>query len=188
IDATSTPDRSSRYSSSQNLGGFRRQVFDANNVFQSQVLPALTLVGGGAAPTFQFVTPIRLNNVDARRIIIGGSNALYESFDQGETIRQLTPAFSVNSNGHPLAYGATGNPDVIYVGSGSTIRVRTGAPPAEFVQSTSYPGTGTGRGVIDMVIDQNDPNTLFVVDSTNVYVTRDGGGKWTNITGNLLSL
>src|SRR5262249_11057251 len=101
IDATSTPDRSSRYSSSQNLGGFRRQVFDANNVFQSQVLPALTLVGGGAAPTFQFVTPIRLNNVDARRLLIGGSNALYESFDQGETIKQLTPAFPVNSNGHP---------------------------------------------------------------------------------------
>src|SRR5262249_25023675 len=117
-----------------------------------------------------------------------GSNALYESFDQGETIRQLTPAFSVNSNGHPLAYGATGNPDVIYVGSGSTIRVRMGAPPAEFVQSTSYPGTGTGRAVIDMVINQNDPNTLFVVDNTNVYVTKDGGGKWTNITGNLLSL
>src|SRR5262249_89287 len=42
--------------------------------------------------------------------------------------------------------------------------------------------------VIDMVINQNDPNTLFVVDNTNVYVTKDGGGKWTNITGNLLSL
>src|SRR5262249_17975358 len=69
-----------------------------------------------------------------------------------------------------------------------TIRVRTAPPPADFVQSTSYPGTGTNRGVIDMVIDRNDPNTLFVVDTTNVYVTKDAGGSWTNITGNLLSL
>jgi hypothetical protein len=188
VDATSTPGLSSRYSSSQNLGSFRRQVYNANNVLQSQVFPARTLVGGGAAPTYQFVTPIRVNNVDGRRLLIGGSNALYESFDQGETIRQLTPAFSVNSNGHPLAYGAAGNPDVIYVGSGSTIRVRTEAPPAPLVQSASYPGTGTGRAVIDMVIDQNDPNTLFVVDSTNVYLTNNAGGSWTNITGNLLEL
>ena len=188
IDATSSPGLSSRYSSSQNLGGFRRQVFDVNNVLQSQVFPALTLVGGGVAPTFQFVTPIRLNNVDARRLLIGGSNSLYESFDQGETIRQVLPATPVNGSGHPLAYGGAGNPDIVYIGSADTVRTRTGAPPAELVQSTSYPGTGTGRAVIDMSIDPTDPNTVFVIDTTTVYLTENAGGSWTDITGNLLSL
>jgi hypothetical protein len=188
VEAISSPGLSNRYTSSQNLGGFRRQVVNASNVVQSQVSPALRVVSG-ANPTFQFTTPTRLNNLDGRRIVIGATNGVYESLDQGETIRQLTPAVPVNgSGGHPLAYGATGNVNVLYVGSGDTIRVRTAAPPASLAQSTAYPGTGTGRTVIDLAIDPTDPNTLFVVDATNVYVTQNAGASWTNITGNLLSL
>src|SRR5262249_25328736 len=78
--------------------------------------------------------------------------------------------------------------DIIYVGSVDTVHVRTAAPPAALVQSATYPGTGTGRTVLDMSIDPNDPNTLFVVDGTTVYLTENAGGTWTDITGNLLSL
>src|SRR4030095_8205593 len=141
-----------------------------------------------SSPTRRSSDLIRLNNVDARLMLIGGSNGLYESFDQGETIRQVPPATPVNGNGHPLAYGATGNPDIVYIGPATPIRVRAGAPPAELVQSTSYPGTGTGRAVIDMSIDPTDPNTVFVIDTATVYLTENAGGSWTDITGNLLSL
>jgi hypothetical protein len=188
VDSISSPGVSSRYSSSQNLGGFRRQVFDANNVMQSQVSPALRLLSG-ATPTFQFVTPLRINTLDGKRLLIGATNGVYESLDQGESIRPLTPAIPVNgSGGHPLAYGATGNVNVIYVGSGDGVFVRTAAPPAALVQSTAYPGTGSGRSVVDLAIHTGDPNTVFVVDATTVFVTHNAGASWTNITGNLLSL
>ncbi|HMX27430.1 MAG TPA: sialidase family protein, partial [Blastocatellia bacterium] len=188
VDATSTPGLSSRYSSSQNLGGFRRRVYNAANVLQSQVSPARLLVGGGAPLQPSFTTPIRLNNVNARRLIIGGANAAYESLDQGETIRQLTPAIPVNSSGgHPIAYGATGNADVLYIGSLDNVYVRTAAPPAPLVQSAAYPGRGTGRSVINLTSDPRNPGTAFVIDSNTVYLTRNAGATWTNITGNLLS-
>jgi hypothetical protein len=189
VETLSSPGLSVRYGSSQNLGNFRRQVFNAGNVLQSSVAPALTLVGGGAAPTFSFITPLRINNVNGRRLIIGAANSAYESLDQGATIRQLTPAIPVNSNGgHPVAYGATGNAEILYVGSGDRIFVRTDAAPAPLVQSTGYPGTGTGRVVIDLNVDSSTPGLLFVVDGTQVYMTRNGGASWTTITGNLPTL
>jgi hypothetical protein len=188
VDTTTSPGLSVRYSSSQNLGGFRRQVFDANNVFQSQVLPALRLLGGGATPTFQFVTPIRLNAVDPRRLVIGATNGVYESFDQGETIRQIATVGVNGGGGHPLVYGGAGNADVLYVGSGDTVQVRTGAPPAALVASATYPGRGTGRAVIDLAGDPSDSSTAVAVDSASVFMTRDAGASWTNITGNLFSL
>jgi hypothetical protein len=189
VDATSTPGLSSRYSSSQNLGNFRRRVYNANNVLQRTVAPARMLVGGGAPLQPTFVTPIRLNTVNPLRLIIAGANAVYESFDQGETIRQLLPAVPVNSLGsHPIAYGAAGNPDVLYVSSGDRVFVRTDPPPANLVQSVTYPGTGSGRAVINLAGDPLNPSTAAVIDILTVFLTRDAGSTWTNITGNLQSL
>ena len=189
VDATSSPGLSSRYSSSQNLGGFRRRVFDANNVQQSSVSPALSVAGGGAAPGFQFTTPIRLNNIDPRRLIIGASNGAYESADQAETIRQLTPAIPINSGGgHPIGYGATGNVNALYVGSADGVWVRLAAPPAALIKSTAYPGTGSGRTVLDLAIDPTNPSVAFAIDSTTVSMTSNGGSSWTDVTGNLPSL
>jgi hypothetical protein len=189
VDATSTPGLSSRYSSSQNLGNFRRRVYDANNVLQRTVAPARQLVGGGASLQPTFVTPIKLNTVNPLRLIIAGANAVYESFDQGETIRQLLPAVPVNSLGsHPIAYGAAGNPDVLYVSSGDRVFVRTDPPPATLVQSVTYPGTGSGRAVINLAGDPLNPSTAAVVDTITVFLTRDAGSTWTNITGNLQAL
>jgi photosystem II stability/assembly factor-like uncharacterized protein len=189
VDATSTPGLSSRYSSSQNLGNFRRRVYNANNVLQRTVAPARMLVGGGAPLQPTFVTPIRLNAVNPLRLIIAGANAVYESFDQGETIRQLLPAVPVNSLGsHPIAYGAAGNPDVLYVSSGDRVFVRTDPPPANLVQSVTYPGTGSGRAVINLAGDPLNPSTAAVIDILTVFLTRDAGSTWTNITGNLQSL
>jgi len=189
VDATSTPGLSSRYSSSQNLGGFRRRVYNANNVLQRTVTPARQLVGGGVSLQPTFVTPIKLNTVNPLRLIIAGANAVYESFDQGETIRQLLPAVPVNSLGsHPLAYGSAGNPDILYVGSGARVFVRTGPPPAELVQSVTYPGTAAGRAVINLAGDPSNPATAGVIDTVTVFLTRDAGSTWANITGNLQTL
>jgi hypothetical protein len=192
VDAITTLGLASRYSSNQFFGAFRRRVYNADNILQRVFVPALQLVGDEAErenPVYSFVTPIRLNTLNPFRLIIGGANAAYESLDRGETIRQLFPAIPVNAaGGHPIAYGAIGNPNVLYIGSGDSVWVRTQPPGAALVQSVSYPGTGTGRLVINLVVDPRNALTACAIDTNTIYLTRNAGSSWTNITGNLLSL
>lgn len=178
-----------RYSSFQGLGNFRRRTYDSANSLVSQVFPALTVVGGGAALATQFVTPIAVNNVSANRLVIGGGNSVYESLDQGDTITEIGPGIVVNSGGQdPIAYGAAGNAEMLYVGSGDDVFVRTAAAPAALTPSATYPGAGTFRTVADIAIHPADPLTAFVVDAAHVYRTDDGGASWTEVTGNLMTL
>ena len=184
VDDTSTPGFSTRYSSYYDLGSFRRRVYDAGGVFQSEVSPALSVIDGDP-PEYQFYTPLRLNTVAPTRLIIGAANGVYESFDQGDTIAELVPNIRVNGSGpNPIAYGARGNPDVLYVGAGSQVFVRTAAPPAPLDLSVSYPG-GSVRGV---AVDPDRPDAAFAVDPARVYRTADAGAGWDDVTGNLGAL
>ena len=186
IDVISTPGFSVRYSSFQRLSSFRRQVYDADNVFQSQTFPALTVLGGGAPLQTGFVTPVELNAVDGTRLIIAGTNSVYESFDQGDTITEIGPGIGVFGSGRdPIAYGATGNADILYIGSGSDVHVRADPPPAPLVLSAAYPGT---RSIADIVIDPDHPATAYVVDDVAIFRTIDAGSSWVEVTGNLSSL
>lgn len=186
VDTTSTPGISVRYSSNQNLGNFNRTFWDSANNFVGFTFPALSLVGGGSPPVRQFVTPVVVNGVDATRLVIGAANSVYESFDQGDTIRQVLPAVPASGSGiDPLAYGAAGNPDILYVGATDRVFVRTAAAPAPLAQSLTFP---TGQTVTDIVIDPADANTAFASTVASVYRTTDAGATWTNVTGNLPAL
>ena len=180
VDDISTPGFSTRFTSFQNLGSFRRQVFDAANAFQSQSFPALMVIGGGAVLDRQFVTPIKVHALDGDRMVIGGDNGVYESFDQATTITQLSPTtIDVNSgSSQPLLYGAADNPELIWTADGNTLWVRTAAAPAPLTSPASYPGTETVR---DIAIDPADSSIVFVVDSDTVYRSTDGGASWTEI-------
>lgn len=187
VDDTSTPGRSVRYSSWWNFGNARRLVYDAANtqIGGWQTLN-LTVLGGGNAFVPQFYTPIELNNVDQTRMIIGGANSVYESLDQGTTMTEIGPGIRVNGLGaDPIGYGATGNAEMVYVGAGSQVLVRTAAAPAPLNVSATYPGTGQ---IADIAIDPGDPQTSYVVDNTNVYLTMNAGTSWTDVTGNLAAL
>lgn len=186
VDDTGTPGLSVRYSSNQFLGGFRRRVYDSANNFQSQVFPVLTVLAGGNPLAAQFYTPIELNNVNPNRLIIGAANSVYESLDQGNTVTEIGVGIRVNDTGNdPIAYGATGNANMLYIGSGTQVFIRNAAAPAALTASTTYPGTAA---VVDIAIDPSTPNTAFVVDSANVFQTTDGGATWNNVTGNLAVL
>ncbi|HET7437467.1 MAG TPA: vWA domain-containing protein, partial [Thermoanaerobaculia bacterium] len=189
VAVNSTAAASVRYSSTQSLGNFSRRTYSSANVFASQVFPALTVVGGGAAPAgFSFITPVAINRATPTRLLIAATNSLYESMDQGDTIREI-PGLVVNSSpGDPLAYGAMDNAEVIYAGTGDRVFVRTAAAPAAPANSVAYPGNGTGRTVVDLVVNPANSQNAFVADATNVYVTSNAGGAWTNVTGNLLAL
>lgn len=189
VNDTGTPGISVRFSSNQFLGGFRRRTYDSSNTFLTQVFLPLTLVGPSAPLLRQFYTPIEINNVAPTRLVIGGANSVYESMDQGDTISEIGPGIVANGTGpHSIAYGATGNANMLYAGSGDRVFVRTAAPPAALTQSATYPGTGTGRPVMGVTINHSTPQNAFVIDPTNVYRTGDAGAAWTNVTGNLLTL
>ncbi len=186
IDDTSTAGQSIRYGSSQNLGGFYRKTYNSSNTLLSTVFPSLTLLSGSPAIGAQFVTPVEVNKVAPTRIAIGGSNSVYESLDQGNSVTALSVGFGVNRMA--LAYGgrqgAVPNPDVLYYGSGSTVRRRTTSGGAILATPTAFPGST----VQDVVLDSNDWTRVFVADSSAVYVTPDSGTTWQNITGNLTNV
>ncbi len=186
VDDIGTPGVAIRYSSWQSLGGFRRRTVDAANTVTATVFPGLTVVGGGAALNRAFKTPIALNNVTPTRLVIGGGNSVYESLDQGGTITEIGPGIVVNSpDSDPIAYGATGNVDMLYVGSGNQVFIRNAPAPAALAASAAYPGTAR---VVDIAIDPGNPQVAYVADATTVFRTANGGGAWANITGNLLTL
>jgi photosystem II stability/assembly factor-like uncharacterized protein len=183
VDDISSPDRSTRYSSFYELGGFRRQVYDSSNTFQSEVRPGLQVLNGAPiAPLFY--SPIKLNAVVGSRLMIGAENGLFESTDQGDTLTLLSPTIMVNETGaNIIAYGATGNPDVLYVGSGNDVFIRTVAGQS-LVRSTGY----HGRRVMSVAINPADAKTAYAIDSGSVFRTTNSGASWTDITGNLQTL
>jgi len=184
--------QSIRYSSSQNLGNFRRETYGAaNNRIGDPVFPALTVVGGGAPLQKPFVTPLELNLINPTRLVIGGSNAFYESFNQGDSITQINgPGATVNgATSNAMAYGGRSggadNQDVLYVGSGTAVFLRTTAG-GNLAPTAALPaGAGTVR---DVVLDPDDWRSAYVIDSNQVFRTTDAGATWTDITGNLAEL
>ena len=166
--------------------GFTRLNFDDTNTLQSWDYPQLAVVGtSGEKFEGQFYTPFELNQVDPKRLIIGGTRQVYESLDQGDTIQELEPPLAVNGT-EAMAYGGAGNPDLLYIGAGKNVfSAQTCRPRRPWSEPPSYPGT---KAITGIAIDPNDPNVAFVIEFANVYRTGDGGATWTKVTGNLSSL
>ncbi|MEM8996837.1 MAG: RTX toxin, partial [Acidobacteriota bacterium] len=183
VDDTSTPGFSTRFTSNQFLGGFRRRTYNADNVLQSQFGLPLTVVGGGASPSAQFYTPIAVNEVDGDRLLVGAANNLYESFDQGTTVAIAGAGLVVNAfRGDPLVYGVPGNADLIFIADGPVNHRRVAAPPATFVAVAS-----PGGDINDLTIDPDTPSRVFASDSNQIFASTNSGVSWTDVTGNLLT-
>jgi len=175
---------STRYSSYYGLSDFRRRVYSSANVLQSDVRPPMTVIAGEKL-TPQFYTPLKLNAVTPNRFILGAANGVYESLDQGDTFTEIGPNIRVNDFGRTaIAYGAAQNPNVLYVGAGTQVFVRTAAAPAALSSAMSYPG----GFVVAIVVTPNDPQTAFVADLSRIFRTKDAGTTWTDVSGNLAKL
>jgi len=179
VEDRSSSTLSTRYSSFQFLGSLRRRTVNASNVVTSTAFPARTVISGPALSA-QFYTPIAANEASATRLLIGAANGVYESFDRGDTIRQISTRTVNQFRGSPLHYGIPGNPELIYLGSGADLLLRSAASTPLAVIS-SLPGT-----VIDVAIDPDAPQQLFAMTSTTVNFSSNSGAAFANITGSLL--
>lgn len=188
VDTISTPGISVRFTSAQGLQVFNRSYWDSAYNFLGYDFPALLPIDGSPRVTGQFTTPVVVNGVDGNRIVISGGNGVYESLDQGDTIFRIGNFVGGGSGIDPLAYGAAGNPDAVYVGTGDRVFIRTAPAPAALTQSVTFPGTGTGATVTDIAIDPDDANSAVVSNTIAVFRTTDAGATWTNVTGNLQTL
>jgi hypothetical protein len=176
--------QSIRYLSSQNLGGFRREIYDASNNFISRTSINTTIVTDNDDE--QFVTPVELNAIDPRRLVIGGLNSVYESLNQGGTITEITgPGANRNAMAYGGRSGGVDNQDVLYVGSGTAVFLRTTAVGGLAPTAPLPAGAGTIR---DVVLDPDDWRSAFAVDSNKMFRTTNAGASWTDITGNLTQL
>ncbi|MCH9002287.1 MAG: exo-alpha-sialidase, partial [Planctomycetes bacterium] len=187
VDDTSLPGFSIRYFSSQFLGGFSRATYDAANNLVQVDFPTLTLVGGGAALRGQYATPIPLSSEAQTQLVIGGGSSVYESLDQGDTIREIGAGIRVNSTtaGNAMAYGGrlagVPNPDVLYVAEDATVFRRT--RPGSMLQ---FAGVPPASGIVrDVVIDPENWNRIYAITDFGVFVSTDAGTSWSDITGDL---
>lgn len=185
VDSISTPGFSTRFQSFQFLSAFRRRVYDASNTFQSVQGISLTVLGGGAAVAPQFYSPIAINEIDGDRLLIGASNSVYESMDQGDTVTEILPLVTVNSSaGDPILYGVPGNADMLHIASGADVYRRTAAHPSPLVAVTQP----NGLFIRDISIDPDNPSRLFAVSSADVRFSDNAGTSWSQITDNLAAL
>lgn len=169
----STAGTSIRYLSSQNLSNFTRRTC---NPGCANALPALTGANGA-----QFYTPLAVNTSDPTRLLLGTQGGLSESLDQGNTASAV-PGSAVTANSDAaMVYGHANNAELIYVGAGSRVFVRTTAGGNLALTAAAFPG-GTVNGV---AVDPANENTLYVIGSASVYQSSDGGASWTNITGDI---
>jgi hypothetical protein len=183
-----------RYASSQNFGWLRRYTFDSAT---NQPVGAVDLfpAGGLASFTAPFIPQYELDAVAPARLVTGasGANPVYELLNAatapnaaGATWQAVAVGAGFGAvNGGAMAYGGRlnglDNPEVLVVGSGNRVFVRSTAGGTLTATTANFPG-GT---IQDVVLDPDNWQHFFVADGTNVYETTDAGataGNWRNLT------
>ena len=166
-----------RYFSFQNLGTFTRRT--CNPGCANVVAP---LTGRGAA---QFYTPLEINANNPARLLLGTVGGVSESLNSGATA-SIVPdgTFNVTANSDAqMVYGHANNVELIYVGAGAQVFVRTTAGGNLAPTTGAFPG---GQ-VFGVAVDPADEDNVFVIDNARVFRSTDGGATWNNITGNITS-
>jgi hypothetical protein len=186
-----------------NLTSIRRRAFDQNNLKLSDD-PAL--LASPNTPTVRNSGLHRnakgdlktngnyvINRVNSSRMLIGGTDGVFESDDKGDIIVDIT--IPGGSSFQALAYGGRGAngtdyPVFAYVAADDGLYMRPASggffipSGSSFIHLTSYPGSG----VKDLALHPYDLREAYATDGANVYMTTDTGATWFNITSNLPSL
>ena len=188
--------RSAVYTSSQNLGGLTRFVFDAQgnavgpaggaNV-QCNGIACTTAVAGNV-----FSAPFVLNRVDPSRIAMGGDQ-VYIAQDltggNGPTAASvnlaLTGLTAFGGAIGKIAYGANDNVNAILAATvGGDLAFSTTATAGSFNVLPAYGTSGAGVPT-SIVFDNRTQNRFYSADFNMVVGTTDRGNTFQNLTPNL---
>ena len=176
--------------------------------------PAASVPDGAVlAESLPFYTVFRLSQGDIAgganpaRMLLAGDRTLYLSGDQAQTYTSIGGIDGASP--HPvdncsynvvtaMAFGCAKNPNAAYVAGfnhesdGAIIR---GSVNISFTNDITAPGGGftttkfnlaaPGEVVWDIAIDPNDAQTAYVVTDKHVFMTTNGGQKWTSLTADL---
>lgn len=150
--------------------------------------------GCGATATTEanFIAPFVLDPNDSNRML-AGAKSLWRS----NNVKSSPPTWAAIKS--PVGTGtsyyisrvavAQGNSDVIWVGHNNGAVYKTTNGTATTPTWSTLSGLPSGRMVLSLLIDRDDPNRVYVgfggYSSGNVYRTTNGGNSWTNIHGNL---
>jgi len=164
----------------------------------TQVGSSVTLfpAGGLAGFTPLFVPQFELNSINPSRLVVGGqgTSPVYELMNAdtatgtGDAIwvpvNGLTGTVNSNADAPFVVGGRMGgvdNEEVLIVGSGGNVFVRSTAGGTLTNTSTPFPG----GNVEAITVDPENWQHMFVADSSQVWETTNAGATWTEITRNL---
>jgi hypothetical protein len=191
------------YFSSQNLLSFKR-VESSGNSYNFGGAQNVGLTSSTFSP--QFYTPIKANSVVSGRLLLAGTDSVYESMNKGDNLTKIGNTFII-PNTYPqitlnmrscscIAYGGrkdtTSYPDVAYACKDNIVYIRK---PTESIFShyKVLPFNKTFRKITDISVDPLDWERAFVVSvsptplssgqMSSVHMTTDAGNGWTDITG-----
>ena len=192
--AVGTTGQSIRYTSSAHMANFEATTYDSQGNVLSIVSPSLLVGGIGGIPLPQVDTSLPrvatfvLNSQTGTPgwMVIGGENAIYESFDGGQTLKSLGGGGAGPGAlfGASMAYGGISggitNPYVLWAGVGNKVLLRTTQIGA--LAATNY----SGGAVQSLAINPTNWRNVFIVDSSgHVWETVNGGATFQDLTGNL---
>jgi ELWxxDGT repeat protein len=170
----------------------RKTTWDKEGNWRQTHYPRMDNLPGSPPLEWRHLTPVQLNNVNPLRMVIGGANGLYESFDQGETVSRILPGLTTTASyyGNPLDYGGrkdgVDNKDVIYAGDAAgNIWIRKQLFGNLTFVSSQPPG---GDPIRDVIMNTEDYTNAFAMTDSRVFSTNDMGENWDDITGDLFQL
>jgi hypothetical protein len=138
-------------------------------------------------PNGDWVAPINYDPLNPMRLY-DFTDSIYVSDDFGSTWTFLhRPAYNANTNSAAIAEN---NSRIIAISSGPAIRKSVDAGNT-FV---SIKNTLPNYTITDIAFDPNDDNTIAVTynryqaDNQKIFISKDGGATWQNITHNLGSM
>ena len=181
---------SSRYYSTQRLGSFSLAKCDAANTCTVSK-PALKITTGQKLndtndPGVTAYTPIASHAKNPHRLVIAtgtvdpsDDSGVYESDDSGDNLTRLAGFTGVATRA--IAYGSEGNANVLYVGSSTGLFRRTSTLFGGLTRLATY----TFDEPVDIALDPDDWQSVWVLTRNSVLHTPDAGETWFNVTADL---
>ncbi len=184
-DQTAHPNETIIYTNAQNFtacGGLQRRTIDNTNTQTVAVGPGLVVGGTGGRTltgpgtlnlsgallfdnTIQFIQPYVLNEVDPTRLLIG-TNYLYESTDQGDTLTSLGGLIDLTNNGVDDDGDGLPDPDPDEWAPANPVGA---VRQASYAQSTPIAYGGSADGVLN-------PDVLWIGAGGNLLLRTTPGG------------